>query len=91
MTLPELAHAHFTHRLAVETDADDVAAALRDGTVDFILVDTRSPAPTPPAHLPGAVSLPRRGDHQESSTRCRRPDRRLLLGAGLQRGDEGRA
>ena len=32
MTAAEIAYEHFTRRLAVETDADDVAAALREGT-----------------------------------------------------------
>jgi rhodanese-related sulfurtransferase len=60
MTQPELALRHFTHRLAVETDADDVGAALQDGTADFVLLDARSPAAYAAAHLPGAISLPHR-------------------------------
>jgi rhodanese-related sulfurtransferase len=58
MTNAELAHEHFTRRLAVETDADDVAAALRDDTADFVLIDARSPRAYAAGHLPGAVSLP---------------------------------
>ena len=61
MTQAELAHQHFTHRLAVETDADDVGSALRDGTADFVLLDARSPAAYRTAHLPGAISYPHRG------------------------------
>jgi rhodanese-related sulfurtransferase len=57
---PGAAHAHFVHRLAVETDADDVAAALTAGNVDFILVDARSPEAYAAAHLPGAISMPHR-------------------------------
>ncbi len=60
MLTPELAHAHFAQRLAVETDADDVAAALRDQTADFVLIDARSPAAYAAAHLPGALSVPHR-------------------------------
>ena len=60
MTGPELAHAHFTHRLSVETDADDVGSALLDGSADFVLLDARSPAAHAAAHLPGAISLPHR-------------------------------
>jgi 3-mercaptopyruvate sulfurtransferase SseA len=60
MTAAELAHEHFTRRLAVETDADDVAAALRDGTADFVLIDARSERAYAAAHLPGAISLPHR-------------------------------
>ena len=72
MTHPELAHEHFTRRLAVETDADDVGSALRDGTADFVLIDARSPrAPTPPRTCPGAISLPHRDDHRRRSTRSR--------------------
>jgi rhodanese-related sulfurtransferase len=57
MTQAELAYQHFTHRLAVETDAADVAEALSEGTADFALVDTRSAEAYDGAHLPGAVSL----------------------------------
>lgn len=55
---PATAHAHFAGRLAVETDADDVAAAIAAGRRDFVLVDARSPAAYAAAHLPGAISLP---------------------------------
>ena len=55
---PEAARAHFAARLALETDAADVAAALSAGAVDFTLVDARSPRAFARAHLPGAVSLP---------------------------------
>lgn len=54
------AHAHFARRLAVETDADDVAAAVAAGSVDFVLVDARSAGAYAAAHLPGAISLPHR-------------------------------
>jgi rhodanese-related sulfurtransferase len=55
---PAAAHAHFAHRLAVETDAADVAAAVRAGRNGFTLVDARSPEAYAAGHLPGAVSLP---------------------------------
>jgi rhodanese-related sulfurtransferase len=51
---------YFARRLEFETDADDVGSALRDGTADFALIDTRSPAAYAAAHLPGAISLPHR-------------------------------
>lgn len=57
---PAAAYAHFAHRLAVETDADDVAAALAAGTRDFVLVDARSPEAFAAGHLPGATNLPHR-------------------------------
>ncbi len=65
MTQAELAHQHFTHRLAVETDADDVGSAIQDDTVDFVLLDARSPDAYAAAHLPGAISYPHRGLTQE--------------------------
>jgi len=55
---PADALAHFTHKLAVETDAADVAAALRAGDPGFVLLDARSPEAYAAGHLPGAVSLP---------------------------------
>ena len=54
------AYEYFTRRLAFETDADDVGAALRDHAADFTLLDARSPAAYAAAHLPGAISLPHR-------------------------------
>jgi rhodanese-related sulfurtransferase len=50
--------AHFTHRLEVETDVSDVAAALASGEADFVLVDARSREAYERGHVPGAVSLP---------------------------------
>lgn len=55
---PAEAQAHFEHRLAVETDPADVWGAIRDGTVDFTLVDVRAAGAFTRTHLPGAVSLP---------------------------------
>ena len=55
---PAAALTHFEARLAVETDADDVGAALAEGAADFTLLDARSAAAHAAAHLPGALSLP---------------------------------
>ncbi len=55
---PATALAHFEARLAVETDAADVGAAVRDGAADFTLLDARSPAAYAAGHVPGARSLP---------------------------------
>lgn len=66
MTQAEIAFEHFTHRLAVETDADDVGSALQDGTADFVLIDARSPAAYAAAHLPGAINVPHRGLTRET-------------------------
>src|SRR3954468_13520077 len=57
---PAAAHAHFTERLALSTDADDVATAIAAGPLDFVLVDVRSAETYAAGHLPGAISLPRR-------------------------------
>ena len=57
-TDPAIAHQHFTHRLAVETDVADVAEALAAGEPGFVLVDARSDTAYAAGHLPGAISLP---------------------------------
>ena len=57
---PPTARAHFAARLSLETDADDVGSAIRDGDVDFLLIDARSPAAYEAGHLPGAANLPHR-------------------------------
>jgi rhodanese-related sulfurtransferase len=51
---------HFAARLAYETDAADMGAAVADGDVDFTLLDVRSPQAYEAGHLPGAISLPHR-------------------------------
>jgi rhodanese-related sulfurtransferase len=50
--------AHFSRRLAVETDVADVAHALVNGARDFVLLDARSETAYAEGHLPGAISLP---------------------------------
>lgn len=57
---PDVAARHFARRLGLETDADDVAAAIRDGAVDFTLLDVRSEEAFDAGHLPGALNLPHR-------------------------------
>ncbi|KAA0575310.1 rhodanese-like domain-containing protein [Azospirillum sp. Sh1] len=54
----ELAAAHFTKRLSLETDCWDVHETLKSGTRDFILLDVRGPAAFARGHLPGALNLP---------------------------------
>ncbi len=54
------AEAHFARRLALETDCDDVHAALAGGTPDFVLLDARGPAAFARGHVPGALNLPHR-------------------------------
>jgi len=55
---PADAAVHFAHRLAVETDVSDVAAALGSGA--FVLLDSRDAAAWAQGHVPGAVHLPGR-------------------------------
>ncbi len=86
------ARSHFANRLDHETDVADVAAALRAGEADFVLLDARSRAAYDAGHLPGAVSLHHSEITAESVARpARRAGRRLLLGAELQRRLQGGA
>jgi rhodanese-related sulfurtransferase len=55
---PEVAARHFADRLALQTDAADVGAAVAAGEVDFTLVDVRHRAAFEAGHIPGAISLP---------------------------------
>jgi rhodanese-related sulfurtransferase len=57
---PADAAAHFTRRLAVETDVSDVAAAMGSGSPGFVLLDSRSLQAWEQGHVPGAVHLPGR-------------------------------
>jgi rhodanese-related sulfurtransferase len=51
------AYDYFARKLAFETDVADVAEALREGTADFTLVDTRSERAYAHGHIPGALRL----------------------------------
>ena len=55
---PAEAARHFATRLALETDAADVGAAVTAGEDDFVVVDVRSRDAYAAGHVPGAVSLP---------------------------------
>ncbi len=51
--------AHFARRLSLETDCADVAASMRDGTMDFVLLHVvGSPEAYERQHVPGAQHLP---------------------------------
>ncbi|MDX2103094.1 MAG: rhodanese-like domain-containing protein [Alphaproteobacteria bacterium] len=52
--------AHFSRRLAYETDCWDVHEALSSGASDFVLLDVRTERLFRAGHVPGAISLPRR-------------------------------
>jgi rhodanese-related sulfurtransferase len=55
---PAEAARHFAARLAYETDAADVGAAVAAGALDAVLVDARSRSAFAAGHVPGAISLP---------------------------------
>ncbi|MGF1663582.1 MAG: rhodanese-like domain-containing protein [Kineosporiaceae bacterium] len=55
---PAAAATHFAARLAVETDAADVGAAVADGALDATIVDVRSAEAFAAGHVRGAVHLP---------------------------------
>jgi len=59
-TDPAVAAAHFAHRLAVETDVSDVAAAMGSGDPGFVLLDSRSTKAWGQGHVPGALHVPGR-------------------------------
>ncbi|WP_066374634.1 rhodanese-like domain-containing protein [Herbidospora mongoliensis] len=55
---PAVAFAHFTARLAVETDVSDVARDLADGVPGIVVVDVRNRDSWDQGHVPGAVHIP---------------------------------
>ncbi|BCD87923.1 rhodanese [Pseudomonas solani] len=57
---PDAALAHFTQRLAFETDCSDVHASQQAGEVDYVLVDVRGEAAYAAGHVPGAINIPHR-------------------------------
>ncbi len=56
---PEAVAAHFSARLAFETDCQDVHAAMQSGAPGFTLLDVRAPALYAEGYVPGALNLPR--------------------------------
>lgn len=62
---PETALAHFTQRLAFETDCSDVHASQQAGDVDYVLVDVRGEAAYAAGHVPGAINIPHRSMNAE--------------------------
>ncbi|MBM3117168.1 rhodanese-like domain-containing protein [Jeongeupia naejangsanensis] len=55
-----VALAHFSARLALETDCSDVHAAMQSGAPGFVLLDVRGPTAHAAGHVRGAVNLPHR-------------------------------
>ena len=73
-----VAAAHFAARLSLETDCADVAAALKAGAVDFVLLHVvGSPEAYARRHVPGAISLPTRSIDAGSAERL--PKDRLVV------------
>jgi rhodanese-related sulfurtransferase len=60
MTMQTNAIDHFAGKLACETDASDVSAALATGAPGFVLVDSRSREAWDQGRIPGAIHLPTR-------------------------------
>ncbi|REE97374.1 rhodanese-like domain-containing protein [Thermomonospora umbrina] len=58
MNITADAIAHFTARLAFETDVSDVAAALAERAPGLVVVDSRSKESWDQGHVLGAVHLP---------------------------------
>jgi len=59
MTNPADAAAHFSAKLAFETDVSDAHAALDSGEQGFVLIDTRSEEAWRQGHARGAVHIPK--------------------------------
>ncbi|MGY4495369.1 rhodanese-like domain-containing protein [Pseudomonas sp. TE3610] len=57
---PSEALAHFSRRLAFETDCSDIHQSQQRGDVDYVLVDVRSSEAFAQGHVPGAINLPTR-------------------------------
>lgn len=62
---PADAYRHFAGKLSYEVDPADVAHAMKEGTDDFILIDTRAKGHYTKSHLPMAVNVPDTGITQE--------------------------
>jgi rhodanese-related sulfurtransferase len=54
----EESNAHFSRRLAFETDCADVARDLRLGVTPYTVVDVRSSEHYAAGHVPGAINAP---------------------------------
>jgi rhodanese-related sulfurtransferase len=57
---PSEALAHFSRRLAFETDCSDVHYSRQRGEIDYVLVDVRSQSAFESGHVPGAINIPSR-------------------------------
>ncbi len=66
-TESKVANAHFSSRLAFETDPSDVYADLKNGVTAILVVDARTPETFARGHVPGAINLPHRAINQETT------------------------
>ena len=55
---PEAANAFFSAKLTYETDPSDVYTDMKNGIMDFVLADVRSPEAYKKSHAVGAINLP---------------------------------
>ena len=49
---------HFAHKLRTERSRANVLHDIEDGTMDFVLLDTRGREPFGAGHIPGALCAP---------------------------------
>ena len=74
---PDVALRHHLARLALETDAADVAADLAAGTAPYTVLDVRSAAAYERGHVPGALSVP--AGQIDAATAAALPDGLLVV------------
>lgn len=78
----EAAVAHFSRRLALETDCADVHQAMADGASDFVLLDVRGATAFARGHVPNAVNLAHREIDEDSLARWPRETLFVVYCAG---------
>src|SRR5690606_27878740 len=64
---PVAAARHFAARLAIETDASDVALDLKRAPDRIQVIDARSAEQFAECHMPGAISLPYRSINAQTT------------------------
>lgn len=65
----EIANAFFSAKATYETDPSDVYADMKNGIVDFVLADVRSPEHYAQSHALGAINLPQTQITQETMSK----------------------
>ncbi|HEX7641089.1 MAG TPA: rhodanese-like domain-containing protein [Burkholderiaceae bacterium] len=64
---PDASRDFFQAKLALHTDAWDVAEDLRNGVREIVVIDTRAGEHYQRGHIPGAISLPHRTMNEAST------------------------